>query len=168
VGDHAAADRRYYGRSKQRSPLTKQAPLGLRSTTSKDPPEPLRGKRFLVVEDEPMIGRDIVAALESAGVNIVGPIGSAEGALRSIEDGSFDGVLLDANLRGEPAAAALTRRKIPFVFATGYRRQALPESFGQSMMLTKPVTPEQLLRTAAQLVGSAVGLRLHKDLESGS
>lgn len=76
----------------------------------------------------------------------------------------------DANLRGESAgdvAAALTRRKIPFVFVTGYGRQALPESFGQSMMLTKPVTQEQLLRTAAQLVGSALGLHLHKDIKSG-
>jgi CheY-like chemotaxis protein len=117
-----------------------------------------------------MIGLDIVAALESAGVSVVGPVGSAKDALRSLEGASFDGVLLDANLRGEPAgdvAAALTCRKIPFVFVTGYGRQALPESFEQSMMLTKPFTQEQLLRTAAQLVGSAFGLRLNKDTESG-
>jgi CheY-like chemotaxis protein len=97
---------------------------------------------------------------------VVGPIGSAKDALRSLEGASFDGVLLDANLRGEPVgnvAAALTRSKIPFAFVTGYGRQALPESFGNSMMLTKPFTQEQLLRTAAQLVGSRLELRLHKD-----
>jgi len=154
---------------KNRSPFTKQAPLGPRSMPPKDPPEPLRGKRFLVVEDEPLIGLDIVAALESAGVSVVGPIASPEGALRSLDEVSFDGVLLDANLRGESAgdvAAALTRRKIPFVFVTGYGRQALPESFGQSMMLAKPFTQEQLLQTAAQLVRPALGLHLHKDIES--
>jgi len=37
-------------------------------------------------------------------------------------------------------AAALTRRNIPFVFVTGYGREALPESFGQSSVLTKPFT----------------------------
>src|SRR5580658_5907429 len=77
---------------------------------------------------------------------VVGPIGSAKDALRSLEGASFDGVLLDANLRGEPVgnvAAALTRSKIPFAFVTGYGRQALPESFGNSMMLTKPFTQEQ-------------------------
>jgi CheY-like chemotaxis protein len=71
-------------------------------------------------------------------------------------------------LRGD-LAAALTRRNIPFVFVTGYGRQALPESFGQSRMLTKPFTREQLLQTAARLVRPLpVGLRLHKDREPGS
>ena len=108
------------------------------------PSEPLRGKRFLIVEDEPLIALEIVAGLESAGADVEGPIGSVEDALRAIEDASFDGVLLDANLWGKSAgdiAAALTRRNIPFVFVTGYGRQALPESFGQSTMLTKPLYP---------------------------
>jgi hypothetical protein len=60
----------------------------------------------------------------------------------------------------------LTRRNIPFAFVTGYGRQALPESFGQSPMLTKPFTQEQLLQTAARLVRTVPrGLRLHKDRE---
>jgi hypothetical protein len=51
---------------------------------------------------------------------------------------------------------------------TGYGRQALPESFGQSAMLTKPFTQEQLLQTAARLVEAvAPGMRLRKDRESG-
>jgi hypothetical protein len=42
----------------------------------------------------------------------------------------------------------------------------LPESFGQSPMLTKPFTQEQLLQTAARLVRTVpLGLRLHKDRE---
>ena len=84
-----------------------------------------------------------------------------EDALRAIEHASFDGALLDANLRGEPVgdiAAALTRRNIPFVFVTGYGREALPESFGHAMMLTKPFTQEQLLQTAALHPVGAIGL----------
>ena len=49
-------------------------------------------------------------------------------------------------------AAALARRNIPFVFVTGYGREALPESFGQSSMLTKPFTQEQLVEAATQLI----------------
>jgi signal transduction histidine kinase/DNA-binding response OmpR family regulator len=153
-----------------RKPST-QAPLGARSTPPVSTPEPLKGKRILVIEDEPLIALEIVAGLESAGVNVVGPVGSVEGALQSIEDASFDGVLLDANLRGEPAgdiAAALTRRNIPFVFVTGYGRQGLPESFGQSMMLTKPFTEKELLQAVVRLVRPVpLGLRLHRDRESG-
>jgi CheY-like chemotaxis protein len=58
-------------------------------------------------------------------------------------------------LRGRPAgdiAAALTRRNIPFVFVAGYGREALPESFGQSSVLTKPFTQEQLAEAATQLI----------------
>jgi CheY-like chemotaxis protein len=66
-------------------------------------------------------------------VDVEGPVGSVEDALRAIDDdGSFDGVLLDANLRGEPAgeiAAALTRRNIPFVFVTGYGASGLARKF---------------------------------------
>jgi PAS domain S-box-containing protein len=157
---------------KKGSTPAKRAPLGPRSTPQAGPSEPLKGKRFLIVEDEPLIALEIVAGLESAGVDVEGPVGSVEDALRAIEDASFDGALLDANLRGEPAgdiAAALTRRNIPFVFVTGYGRQALPESFGQSTMLIKPFTQEQLLQTAAQLVRPVpLGLRLRKEREPGS
>jgi two-component sensor histidine kinase len=154
---------------KKESAPTKRAPLGPRSAPQVGPPEPLRGKRFLVVEDEPLIALEIVAGLQSAGVHVEGPVGSLEDALRAIEDASFDGVLLDANLRGEPAgdiAAALTRRSIPFVFVTGYGPQGLPESFGRSPMLTKPFTQQQLLQAAARLVRPVPpGLRLRKDRE---
>jgi CheY-like chemotaxis protein len=74
--------------------------------------------------------------------------------LASRRDGPCVAVLLDANLRGRLAddtAAALARRNIPFVFVTGYGREALPESFGQSSMLTKPFTQEQLVEAATQL-----------------
>jgi CheY-like chemotaxis protein len=59
------------------------------------------------------------------------------------------------NLRGCPAGdivSVLTRRNVPFVFVTGYGHQALPESFGQSSMLTKPFSQEQLVEVASQLI----------------
>lgn len=140
---------------------------GPRTIRPAAPLEPLKGKRFLIVEDEPLIALDIVAGLEGVGVNVEGPIGSVRDALRAIEEGSFDGVLLDANLRGEPVdevAAALVRHNIPFAFVTGYGRQALPESFARATVLTKPFTQEQLLRTVSQLVGSdRTGLHLLHD-----
>ena len=155
--------------SEEGSKSAKIRTRGPQSAPQPGPAEPLKGKRFLIVEDEPLIALDILAGLESAGVIVEGPVSSVRDALRAVEDASFDGVLLDANLRGEPVgdvAAALTRRNIPFAFVTGYGRQALPESFGQSMMLTKPFTQEQLLQTVVRLVGPMpTSLRLHKDRE---
>jgi CheY-like chemotaxis protein len=125
----------------------------------------LAGKRFLVVEDEPLIALDIAASLEGAGAKVIGRIGTAEEALALIEITRFDAAVLDGNLRGrgvDDIAAALTRHKVPFLFVTGYGRESLPRAFGKAAMLSKPFSQQQLLEAARRLVekpGSVVQLR---------
>jgi hypothetical protein len=46
-----------------------------------------------------------VAGLENVGVEVEGPVSSVKDAFRAVEEGSFDAVLLDANLRGEPVGS---------------------------------------------------------------
>jgi CheY-like chemotaxis protein len=97
-------------------------------------PQKSAGKRLLVVEDEPLIGLEVVASLQKAGAEALGPVGSSEQALAIIEKEPLNGALLDANLHGKPVdniAAALTRRRVPFVFVTGYGPASLPLSFWQ-------------------------------------
>jgi two-component sensor histidine kinase/CheY-like chemotaxis protein len=115
----------------------------------------LDGRRFLVVEDEPLIGLDIVAALESAKADVEGPVTTVKKACELIEQSRFDGVLLDANLHGDPVdliADALSQRDIPFVFVTGYNGNALPEAFRAIPVLSKPCSSEQVIEVAASLV----------------
>jgi CheY-like chemotaxis protein len=82
-----------------------------------------------------------------------------------IEETALDGALLDGNLHGKPVgdiAAALVRKRVPFLFVTGYGRDALPEGFGKVAILSKPFSREQLLEAVAQLprkVSSVVRLR---------
>ena len=116
-------------------------------------PAPLAGLRLLVIEDEPLIALDHVERLRSAGAASVNSTGVEAEALRVIEEGTFDAALLDANLHGrpvDPIAAALARHRIPFVFVTGYGRQALPESFRQAPVLTKPFRDDEMI---AAIVG---------------
>jgi hypothetical protein len=50
-------------------------------------------------------------------------MGTVNEALQMQKHASFDGALLDGNLRGQKVdeiAAALTRRNIPFLFVSGY------------------------------------------------
>jgi signal transduction histidine kinase/DNA-binding response OmpR family regulator len=115
----------------------------------------LAGRRFLVIEDEPLVALDIVAGLEESGAEIVGSAGTVEEAVQLIDSTSMDAVLLDGNLRGRPVddlAAALTRKKVPFVFVTGYGQKSLPRSFGHAPMLAKPFSREQLLEAVLPLV----------------
>lgn len=132
---------------------------------SKDlPPKPvlqpavrrLTGKRFLIVEDEPLVAMDLCDVLEGAGAEIVGSTGNASDAIAYIDGEALHGVLLDANLFGTPVdaiAAALTRKGVPFAFVTGYGEASLPAAFKSAPLLPKPFTPQQIIDGAEQLVG---------------
>jgi CheY-like chemotaxis protein len=120
----------------------------------------LAGKRFLVVEDEPLIALDIVPVLERSGALAAGPVGTVDEALLLIEKVKLDAALLDANLRGQSAAeiaAALTRANVPFVFVTGYGREALPSGFGNAPMLSKPFSQDQLIEAAISAISPSAG-----------
>jgi len=119
------------------------------------PAKSLAGKHLLVIEDEPLLALDLVTHLKDAGATVAGPVGTAATALAIVERTPLDGALLDANLHGRPVdeiAGALTRRRIPFLFVTGYGRESLPRAFGQVAMLAKPFSQQQLLEAAVRLV----------------
>jgi PAS domain S-box-containing protein len=112
------------------------------------------GKAILVVEDEPLIGLDIVSTLEKAGARVSGPVGTEKEAIELIERGYFDAALLDANLHGRSVdviAAMLNRRNIPFLFVTGYGKEGLPEAFKQAVALPKPFSERQLIDAVVKL-----------------
>lgn len=120
----------------------------------------LRGKRILLVEDEPLVAMEIESELSSAGCHIVGPAGTVGHAMQLIAEGACDAALVDANLGGCSAnevAAALTQKGIPFAFATGYGREALPGGFQEAPILSKPFGSAQLLATVAALLGDTAG-----------
>jgi two-component sensor histidine kinase len=130
--------------------------------TARKAPAKLTGKRFLVVEDEPLVALDVVAALENAGAEIAGQSGSTGEALNVIESTSLDAALLDANLRSQPVdeiAATLTRRNVPFLFVTGYGPESLPQAFAKTVMITKPFSHQQLVEAAALLVEQPADVR---------
>ena len=135
------------------------------TSLGKDAPR-LAGKRVLVVEDEPLVALDIVAALEGVGAEVAGSAGTAKEALNIIDSTSLDAALLDANLRGHPVdeiAAALAARNIPFLFVTGYGPGSLPKAFARTAMLSKPFSHEQLIVAVTSLVKApAAVLRLRK------
>jgi CheY-like chemotaxis protein len=60
----------------------------------------LAGKRFLVVEDEPLVALDVADGLTRAGADVVASVASSREALEVVENGELDAALLDGNLRG--------------------------------------------------------------------
>ena len=135
-----------------------------------EPPAQLSGFRILVVEDEPLLSLELVAGLEGAGAEVVGPAGTLAEALQLVETAAIDAALLDGNLHGKPVdevAAALARRNVPFVFVTGYDAQSLPRAYAKTTILAKPFSPEQLLEAAIQLVEPPQGVVRLKSHDGG-
>lgn len=105
--------------------------------------------RVLVVEDEYFIAQDIMKALAAQGAVGVGPVASRENALRAIEDEYPDAAILDINIDGSidfAIADELTRRRLPFVFATGYDAAQIPPRFAEVGRFEKPFEANELAR----------------------
>ena len=120
-----------------------------------EPEAQSRGKRIILIEDEPLVAMDLEARLMDAGWTVVGMAGTLEQARKLVAGADCDAALLDVNLAGRPVdelAAALRRRKIPFAFATGYGRSALPDGFREAPVLSKPFDAEQLAAVVGALV----------------
>ena len=99
------------------------------------------GKRILVVEDELMIRMLLEDMLGELGYTIAAEAARIDEALQAAKNADFDLAILDVNLNGEPispVADALAARGMPFVFATGYGEQGLPETYRGRPTLKKP------------------------------
>jgi len=109
----------------------------------------LDGLRVLVVEDEALIAMLIEDTLADLGCLVVGVAPTLEEALQRISSLTFDAAILDVNLNGDdsyPAAMDLARRRIPFVFSTGYGAVAIPEPLKGVPFVVKPFEASDLER----------------------
>ena len=116
--------------------------------------DPSKRYRILIVEDEYYIAADLEVALQSVGVEIVGPVCRLREALCQVAKADFDAVVLDINLQDECAycvADELTRRHIPFVFATGYSAESIPSRFSDVKRFEKPYDVMGIARHVVQL-----------------
>lgn len=116
----------------------------------------LRGRRVLIVEDEPLIAMELVDLLAAGDVETLGPAPTVRAALAVLEADRPDAVVLDLNLRGErstPVARALLAAGVPFVLATGYARSHLDEpELAEAPLVPKPVDHDLLLDWLARLL----------------
>jgi CheY-like chemotaxis protein len=73
-----------------------------------------------------------------------------------VESEIFDLAILDVRLHGEsvgPVADALAAKGLPFIFATGYGRNGLPEAYRSKPVLEKPFSQNDLQRALDALTG---------------
>lgn len=105
--------------------------------------------RLLLVEDHMLIAMDVEASLQDQGLTEITTTASASEALEKLLRSTPDVAVLDVNLGDEtsiPVAEELTRRGIPFVFATGYGDGSMiPAAFAHVPVVRKPYEMTELL-----------------------
>lgn len=107
-------------------------------------------RSVMLVEDEVMIRMMVADMLEEIGYTIAGEAGDIDEAVRLVQVTDFDIAILDVNVNGKiitPVAEAVQLLGLPFVFATGYGAQGLPEKFRDRPTIQKPFQIETLART---------------------
>lgn len=113
--------------------------------------------RVFVVEDETLVLFNLEDMLDELGYEVAGVAMRLDEARRMAADmDKPDLAILDVNLGGSqvfPAAQVLVERGIPFMFATGYGRDGLPEEWAHHEVVPKPYSRDDIRRGLARLRG---------------
>jgi CheY-like chemotaxis protein len=101
----------------------------------------------VLVEDEGLVAMNAERMLKLMGCTVVGFAARVPHAVEKLGRLDFDVAMLDINLGGTMGfqlASDLQARGIPFFFATGYDRSALPDELRESPLVRKPYNVAQL------------------------
>ena len=112
----------------------------------------LSDRRVLVVEDEMLVAMQIEDMLIDFGCTSITLAATVDSALGAIAENMFDLATLDVNLDGTRSfavAEALSDRRIPFAFATGY---GVDKRFGDRAVLNKPYNVVQFTKVLRGLL----------------
>lgn len=112
----------------------------------------MTGASILVVEDEFMIAEDIAMRLGDYGYNVAGIVPSALAAIKILDEGNVDLVLLDINIEGNMDGIEFSKiishkYKLPFIYLTSLANKAIVERAKEtnpSAYLLKPFNDRQV------------------------
>lgn len=119
----------------------------------------LRGKRVLIVEDNPVLAFEIKDSLSEVGALAVGPALDLESGLKHARHDNLDAAVLDIQLgdhdRVWPLALELKRHNVPVVFVSGTcTRKFFPSDLKEEICLEKPASQEEILDQVGRLLAA--------------
>lgn len=116
---------------------------------------PIKNRRVLLVEDEPLVAMMMTQMIGDLGGEVIGPFGTIGEALANLPE-QIDAALLDVNVGGElvyPLADCLVAREVPITFLTGYDSRSIDKRFASYDVLTKPIEEAELVNALGATSG---------------
>lgn len=110
----------------------------------------------LLIDDETLIRMMVGDMLIELGHEVAGEAGDLSSGLALAKITKCDAAILDLQLGRDssvPIADALQLRSIPFVFASGYGADGVPDQFKGLPVLRKPFPLQDLERCLGSLLG---------------
>lgn len=110
-------------------------------------------RKILIVEDEVIVGLDLMLQLEDEGYECLGPARTPGEALALIRQAPPDFAVLDINLNGATSADVATRLKEiekPFVYVSGYGANGVVDEMPPAPVIQKPLRFERLMAVIGQ------------------
>jgi light-regulated signal transduction histidine kinase (bacteriophytochrome)/CheY-like chemotaxis protein len=118
----------------------------------------IKGKRFLLIEDQLVIALEAEEILRGAGAATVETAATVRDALNLLLSYFPDLAILDVNLGEDTSvevAEELRRRAIPFIFATGYGDSSfIPKHMRHVPVVRKPYSADALTKALASVVAA--------------
>lgn len=117
---------------------------------------------ILVLDDNFIVGSDIVGILHTNGYSNVHLVSNCDDALKLIEQDLVEAAVLDVRLSGgettEPVGHALLAKKTPFMFLTGYagHKDLVSPDFADVRVQAKPYREADLVAGVQQLVSDRI------------
>ena len=124
---------------------------------SEPSPRKLEGWIVLLVEDEPLVGMDVMDTLTDAGATVIGPVRTEAEALETIDQAHasrrITGAVLDVDLGGQTCqniAARLSGLDVPYILHVGHW-PAIRDVVAslQAPVVIKPLIPNDIVDTLA-------------------
>ena len=122
-------------------------------------PQPAQSgvRRVLLCEADPCVGMCVASVLHEVGIEVAGPIGTAEEALADCFRQSPDLALIDIGLSGAidgiTFAAEIAPRGVPVIFLTGdYERACVEGREFAADILIKPISVPAFLNSVTSVL----------------
>ena len=124
-------------------------------------PAQYQGKRVLLCENNPRVGMCIASVLQEVGIEVTGPISTAEEALAECFRQPPDLALIDIGLSGAidgiTLAAEIAPRGVPVIFLTGdYERACVEGREFAADILIKPISVPAFLNSVTSVLRTKV------------